>query len=272
MDRSRIEKAAALLVAARRTKVWLDALPEDCRPTTVKEGLAIQDAVARALRDGGDAVGGYKGSPPARPDPSGLRNESDAAAPWSSPDGVRAIIFQSTVHASPCVFPSSAAPQCGIESEIAFRFRQDLPPRTTPYTREEIAEVVDAHPAIEIVSSRYAAPKERTFLDKVADCVSNSGFVYGPKCTDWRKLRLAELRVRLVVNGETVVDKVGGHPLGDPFAIVEAIVEMMRPTVGLKAGQFITCGSHTGLPYFKPGDVFDVSFEGLGDVHVTLAP
>jgi 2-keto-4-pentenoate hydratase len=239
----------------------------------VQEGHAIQDAVARALGDAvGDAVGGYKGAPPARPDPARLKDESDETAPWSHPDGVRALIFQSTIHASPCVFPSSAAPQCGIESEIAFRFRQDLPPRTTPYAREEIAAVVDAYPAIEIVSSRYAAPNERTFLDKVADCVSNSGFVHGAKCTDWQKLRLADLKVKLVVNGETIVDKVGGHPLGDPFAIVEAIVEMMRPTVGMKAGQFVTCGSHTGLPYFKPGDVFAVTFEGLGEVHVTLAP
>jgi len=268
MDKARIEEAAALLVTARRTKVRRDVLPEACRPTTISEGHAIQDAVARAL---GDEVGGYKGAPPSRPDPSQKRDESDGTAPWSNPEGVRAIIFRSTIHASPCVFPSSAAPQCGIESEIAFRFREDLPPRATPYSREEIAAVVDAYPAIEIVSSRYAAPKERTFLDKVADCVSNSGFVYGPKCTDWQKLRLAELRVKLVVNGETIVDKVGGHPRNDPFAIVDAIVEMMRPTVGMKAGQFITCGSHTGLPYFKPGDVCIVSFEGLGEVQVTFS-
>jgi 2-keto-4-pentenoate hydratase len=268
MDRAHIEEAAALLVAARRTKTRREALPQACRPRNVQEGFAIQDEVARRL---GDPVGGYKGAPPSRPDPARKADESDATAPWSHAEGVRALIFRSTIHASPCVFPASAAPQCGIESEIAFRFREDLPPRATPYTREEIAAVVDAHPAIEIVSSRYAVPTERTFLDKVADCVSNSGFVYGPKCTDWRKLRLNELWVRLAVNGETVVDRVGGHPLGDPFAIVDAIVEMMRPPVGLKAGQFITCGSHTGLPYFKPGDVFDVSFEGLGDVRVTLS-
>lgn len=269
MNQARVEEAAALLVAARRTKVRRDALPEACRPANVREGHAIQDAVARAL---GDVVGGYKGAPPARPDPSRQPDQSDATAPWSNPEGVRALIFASTIHASPCVFPASAAPQCGIESEIAFRFRQDLPPRGMPYSREEIAAVVDAYPAIEIVSSRYAAPTERTFLDKVADCVSNSGFVHGARCADWQKLRLAELKVKLVVNGETIVDRVGGHPMGDPFAIVDAIVEMMRPTVGMKAGQFVTCGSHTGLPYFKPGDVCHVEFESLGDVHVTLAP
>lgn len=269
MDKAQIDQAAGLIATARRNRVPLEPLPEACRPQTVAEGHAIQDAVALAL---GWAVGGFKAAPPAKPDPARPRDESDATAPWSNPDGIRALIFAPTIHASPCVFPSKDARQCGVESEIAFRFREDLPPRATPYTREEIAAVVDAYPAIEIVSSRYASPKDRTFLDKLADCVSNSGFVYGAKCTDWQRLRLAGLRVTLTVNGKTIVDQVGGHPMGDPFAIVGALVEMMRTTVGVKAGQFVTCGSHTGLPYFKLGDVFTVEFESLGKVELTFAP
>jgi len=269
MDKANIDEAASVLAAARRKRVRIGALPPACRPTSIKEGHAIQDALALAL---GAAVGGYKAAPPARPDPSRPHDESDATAPWSNPEGIRAFIFEPTIHASPCVFPSTEAPQCGVEGEIAFRFRRDLPPRAAPYSRDEIAAVVDAYPAIEIVSSRYASPQEMTFLDKLADCVSNSGFVYGAKCTDWQRLRLADLTVKLVVNGETIVDRVGGHPMGDPFVIVEALVEMMRPTVGVKAGQFVTCGSHTGLPYFKPGDVCRVEFEALGDVQVTFSP
>jgi 2-keto-4-pentenoate hydratase len=268
MDKAHVEEAASLIAAARRTRVRLDSLPEACRPQNIQEGHAIQDAVARAL---GDVVGGYKGAPPAAPDPSRRRDESDANAPWLNPEGIRGLIFEATIHASPCVMPSKEAPQCGVEGEIAFRFRCNLPPRATPYSREEIEAVVDAYPAIEIVSSRYASPKERTFLDKLADCVSNSGFVYGAKCTDWQVLRLADLKVKLIVNGETIVDKVGGHPMGDPFAIVEALVEMMRTTVGVRAGQFVTCGSHTGLRYFEPGDVCRVEFEGLGEAQVTFS-
>jgi 2-keto-4-pentenoate hydratase len=269
MDKANVDRAASLIAAARQKQARIGALPTACRPASIKDGHAIQDAVALKL---GHAVGGYKAAPPASPDPARRRDENDATAPWSNPEGIRALIFEPTIHASPCVFPSNAAPQCGVEGEIAFRFRRDLPPRATSYSRDEIAAVVDAYPAIEIVSSRYASPQERTFLDKLADCVSNSGFVYGTKSTDWQRLRLAELKVKLLVNGETIVDRVGGHPMGDPFAIVEALVEMMRPTVGVKAGQFVSCGSHTGLPYFKPGDVCRVEFEGLGDVQVTFSP
>jgi 2-keto-4-pentenoate hydratase len=269
MDRAKVDEAASLLAAARRKRVRLESLPAACRPSTIKEGHAIQDAVALEL---GYAIGGYKAAPPVAPDPSRPKDESDTNAPWSNAEGIRALIFEPTIHASPCVFPSNEAPQCGVEGEIAFRFRRNLPPRPTSYSREEIAAVVDAYAAIEIVSSRYASPREMTFLDKLADCVSNSGFVYGAKRTDWHRLRLAELTVKLVVNGETIVDQKGGHPLGDPFAIVVALVEMMRATIGVKAGQFVTCGSHTGLRYFKPGDACRVEFEGLGDVQVTFSP
>jgi 2-keto-4-pentenoate hydratase len=47
---------------------------------------------------------------------------------------------------------------------------------------------------------------------------------------------------------------------------------MMRTTVGVIAGQFVTCGSFTGLRYFKPGDVCEVKFEGLGAAQLAFSP
>jgi 2-keto-4-pentenoate hydratase len=102
--------------------------------------------------------------------------------------------------------------------------------------------------------------------------VSNGGFVYGSRQAKWQRLNLAELKVTLVVNGETVVDQKGGHPTGDPLGIVVALVEMMRTTTGVSAGQFVTCGSFTGLRYFKPGDVCEVRFEELGAAQLTFSP
>ena len=61
-----------------------------------------------------------------------------------------------------------------------------------------------------------------------------------------------------------MLEQVGGHPIGDPLEVAVAFVEMMRSESGVKAGQFITCGSCTGLRYLKPGDACGVTFEGLG--------
>jgi 2-keto-4-pentenoate hydratase len=159
-----------------------------------------------------------------------------------------------------------------VEGEIAFRFRRDLPPRAASYSREEVAAAVDACAAIEVVTSRYANPDAMTAHDKLADCISNGGFVFGEMLADWSALDLTKLKVRLTVNGETVLEQVGGHPIGDPLGVAVAFVEMMRTESGVKAGQFITCGSCTGLRYLKPGDTCSVHFDGLGAAELQFVP
>jgi 2-keto-4-pentenoate hydratase len=273
MDKAVLEEAASRLAAARQERARIAPLPAACCPRSVDEAHAIQDAVALKLDA---AIGGFKASVPSAPAADNKQQTAPAAAAANATkpimEGVRALIFEPTIYASPCTFPSREAPQCGVEAEIAFRFRCDLPPRATPYSHDEIAAVTDAYPAIEVVSSRFASPEQTTYLDRLADSISNGGFVHGAARPDWHHLSLAELRVELIVNGETIVNQIGGHPKGDPFGSVMALVEMMRTTTGVTAGQFVTCGSHTGLRYFKPGDVCAVRFEGLGSVHLTFQP
>lgn len=249
IDPTRITQAAALLVAARHSKSRIGALPEPCRPQSIAEAHAVQDAVTAAIQV---AVGGYKANVPAHG------------------ESVRAPIYAPTIKPSPARFTAAEAPQCGVEGEVAFRFRCDLPLQPTPYSRDEVAAAVDAFAAIEVVSSRYADPDAAGFLDKLADCVSNGGFVAGEAIADWRGLDLGKLKVTLSVNGTTVVDQAGGHPTGDPLGIAVALVEMMRDAGGVKAGQFVTCGSFTGLRYLKLGDRCRVVFDGLGAAEVAF--
>jgi 2-keto-4-pentenoate hydratase len=251
MGTAHISKAAQVLAAARVERRRIDALPEDARPRNVAEAHAIQDAVTALLNA---EVSGYKANAP------------------TGGDRLRAPIYEANTHASPARFPVIDAPQCGIEGEIAFRFRRDLPPRAEPYIRDEVAAAVDACAAIEVVTSRFSDPGSVAANDKLADAISNGGFVYGAIVSDWRALDIANLRVRLTVNGETVVEQVGGHPTGDPLAVAVTLVDMMRTGVGVKAGQFVTTGSCTGLRYFKPGDTCIATFDGLGEAKLTFTP
>jgi 2-keto-4-pentenoate hydratase len=250
MDQARIEQAAALLVAARRGRTRIPVLPPSCRPASAAEAHAIQDAVTAAL---GTAVGAFKANAPAGAEPT------------------RGVIYAPSIHPSPSRIPASLVPQCGVEGEVAFVFRAELPPRATPYAREEVAAVVDACPAIEVVTSRYADPDAASPLDKLADGIANGGFVYGAAIKNWQGLELGKLAVTLTVNGASVLQQVGGHPTGDPLGIAVALVEMMRGAGGVKAGQYVTCGSCTGLRYLKPGDVCGVRFEGLGAAEVMFS-
>lgn len=252
MDPTRIAEAAGLLAAARQAGTRIATLPAGASPHFVREAHAIQDEVAHRT---GAQVGAFK-----------------ANAPTASSEGVRGLIFAPVIHTSPARFPVTEAPQCGIEGEVAFRFRRDLPPRAAPYSRDEVAAGLEACVAIEVVSSRFADAEAATKLDKLADNISNGGLVLAAPVEDWRGLDLARIKVRLTVNGATVVEKAGGHPIDDPLGVAVALVEMMRNAGGVKAGQYVTCGSYTGLLYFQPGDHCHVAFEGLGEAELTFSP
>jgi 2-keto-4-pentenoate hydratase len=249
MNQRQIDEAVALLAGARRGEGLLEELPKSCRPETIADAHAIQDAVTAAL---GETVGGFKANAPPNEAPT------------------RGLIYAPTVQPTPGTMPAEDVPDCGVEGEIAFFFRRDLPPRAEPYTREEVAAAVDACAAIEVVDSRYHDQTAVTPMERLADCISNGAFVHGPLVTDWHRLELASVRVCLSVNGVPVLEQRGGHPIMDPLGPAVALVNLMREAGGVRTGQFVTTGSCTGLRYLKPGDSCAVQFDDLGTATVTF--
>lgn len=249
MTQDQIALAANLLAEARRSGRPLAELPEACRPTSVADAHAIQDAVTDAL---GYEVGAFKANAPPDAEPN------------------RGVIYARDIHASPARIQASTVPLLGVEGEVAFRFTRDLPARQQPYSEQEVAAAVAACAAIEVVHSRYADQAARSFLEKLADCISNGAFVPGETTNDWRGLRLGQIHVELEVNGKTVLAQDGGHPTGDPLGVATALVNMMRTGRGIRAGQYVTCGSCTGLQFLRPGDRCAVRFDGLGQAQVVF--
>jgi 2-keto-4-pentenoate hydratase len=249
MNKQQIEQAARMLVQARRDMKPLTGLPEGLKPSSVEEAHAIQDAVSHQL---GKLIGGFKAMAPA---------EGEAT---------RGIIYGGTIHASPCKLPASTVPQCGVEGEVAFVFRRDLPNRTKPYTRNEVAAVLDACAAIEVVHGRFAQKAAVSNLEYLADSIRNGALVHDTPRSDWRALQLGKLKVTLSVNGKSRLEQVGGHPTGDPLGVAVVLANLWREKGGVRAGQFVTCGSFTGLKFLKPGDVCTARFEGLGSAEVTF--
>jgi 2-keto-4-pentenoate hydratase len=245
MTEAEIEAAAVLLADARRSGTQIDRLP--VTPSSVAEGHEIQDRVAVLV---GEPVGAFKAGAPPDAEPT------------------RGLIEARMVRASPAHMAVAEAPHLGVEGETAFRFTRDLPARSAPYTREEIASAVTVLPVIEIVSSRFREPLSRPKLEQLADCGINAGLVIGPETADWSHLDLARLRMTFIVNGEVQIDREGGHPTNDPIAGAVALANMMPG--GVKAGHIVTTGSWTGLPFLQPGDRCVVRFEGLGEAEVVF--
>ncbi|HEX9277665.1 MAG TPA: fumarylacetoacetate hydrolase family protein [Casimicrobiaceae bacterium] len=245
-----IAQAAGLLADARRNGRRLDALPESCRPATLADAHAIQEATALRL---GEAIAGWK---------VGATPEGGVA---------RGALLRSWIYASGARVPAATVPLLGVEAEIAFRLDCDLPARNREYDYAEVAAAVTALPAIEIVDSRYQGYPNAPLLDRIADFMSNGAFIGGVAQPRWREFGLETIDVELTIDGRTLVRRSGGHPTGDPVLPAVALVNDLRGGSGTRAGQIVTTGTYTGLQYAKPGQTVAVTFKDFGSVEVRFA-
>lgn len=247
MDRH--HDAARLLLSARRDPTQrLHSLPDVMRPQTQAQAYLIQREVAAAL--GG--IGGWKvGSP--------------------GPDGpiTCAPLPASGVQASPGQVSEASCLDRGVEAEIAVRIARDLPPREAPYSRDEVlAAIGSAHPAIEVLQSRYVDVDAVDPLSALADSLSHFGLVVGPAIPDWQALDLAREGVRLLVDGAEVKARTA-NPAGDMIRLVVWLAnEGAHWAGGLQAGQFVTTGSWTGKDAVPPGGEARITFDQAGEAAV----
>ncbi|KZD12138.1 2-keto-4-pentenoate hydratase [Oceanibaculum pacificum] len=246
-----ISAAAARLVEARRARRLLAALPEAERPGTVAEAYAVQDAVARIL----GPVGAWK---------IGAKSPSDTP--------LAASIQQADVIESGTSLPRDRFNIVIIEAEVAFRFGRDLPAAGAPYDDATIlAAIESAHPAIEIVDTRFAEIDGLDAFSKLADFQMNGALVVGPALRDWQALDLRGITATVTVDGVPAIEKTGANPAGDPrwLALWAAnhLVERDQP---IKAGQVVTTGSYIGMLPAPQGGRIVASLSGVGSVSVTI--
>ena len=248
MDRH--HDAARLLFSARRDPTQrLHSLPEVMRPQTEEQAYLIQRAIMSELAKNGDAIGGWKvGSP----GPDGPVN----CAP------LPAVSIQDS--------PGSVSGSDRlVEAEVAVRIGHDLPLRDAPYGREEVlAAIASAHPAIEVLQSRYVDAGAVDPLSALADGLSHFGLVVGAAIPDWRALDLGGEQVRLIVDGAEAKTATG-NPAGDMIRLVLWLAnEGARWAGGLRAGQVVTTGSWTGKDPVPPGGEARVVFSRAGEAAV----
>jgi 2-keto-4-pentenoate hydratase len=159
----------------------------------------------------------------------------------------------------------------GVEAEFGFRLAADLPARSLPYTREDVAAAVDAVvPLIEICDTRLADWRRRRIEEITADNAFNGGVVAGQALREWHGLDLALREVSLSIDGECRGKGTGALVLGHPLlALAWLANEQSRRGIGLRAGDLIAAGTCTGLQFARPGSSVIADFgEPLGPVAI----
>jgi 2-keto-4-pentenoate hydratase len=159
------------------------------------------------------------------------------------------------------------------EPEFAFRIGRSLPPRSTPYSVEEVLSAVDTlHPAIELPDSRFADFVGAGEAQLIADNACAHLFVLGePSTANWRSVDLVEQRPVVTLRGQRFVGY-GGNVLGDPRVALTWLANELRALgVTLNAGEVVTTGTcHAPLP-IQSGDLFEADFGSFGKVSVALS-
>lgn len=168
---------------------------------------------------------------------------------------------------SPAQVAEAECPDRGVEAEIAVRIARDLPPRPEPYTRDEVlAAIASAHPAIELLQSRYVDVTAVDPLTNLADSLSHYGLVWGEAIADWQAIDLDHETVAVMVNGKEV-KRCTGNPAGDMIRLVEWLAnEGSHWAGGLAAGQFVTTGSWTAKDFVPAGADVTMVFGRCGSV------
>jgi 2-keto-4-pentenoate hydratase len=252
VDRDRLHQAAEILLEARRILKPIDDLPPAVRPKTLEEAYFVQDVMLQALgKGGGWKVGAPK--PEATPLCAPMPLEGFAASGQSIAMQFRRLR--------------------GVEAEIAFRMGKDLPPRSVPYSRDEVVEAIaSCHPAIELLESALLDPDAAERLTSIADLQSNGGFVHGEALEDWQSIDFGKQSAEMNVDGFVRVTGGKNAAGGDLLRLVVWLANEAQPrTGGLLAGQWITTGSWTGKILADSGSTVVARFPHLGEVRVHFA-
>jgi 2-keto-4-pentenoate hydratase len=166
-----------------------------------------------------------------------------------------------------------------VEPEFAFRLGADLPPRTAPYTAPEVlAATASLHPAFELPDSRFADFARAGKAQLIADDACCGRFAFGPAAPEaWRTTDLADHRVQATVQGAQgsaryTREGQGRALLGDPrTALIWLANELSALGIGLRAGDWASCGTCMVPLEVLPGDRVQADYGAFGRIEIGLS-
>jgi 2-keto-4-pentenoate hydratase len=245
-------EAANLLLDARRTHAPIADLPPELQPTSLEEVGRVHEEMILAYGE----IGGWK-----------IGAGTLDATPFFAP------MPRAWMAANGAILSGPSFRYRVLEAEIAFLLGQDLRPRATPYTRDEVvAAIASCHPIIEELESGLTDPKAANPLSALADLQMHGGFIYGPAYADWKSIDFSKESVTLSIDGVVQVERTGSNTSGDLMRLLPYLAnEGAARTGGLKAGQWITTGSWTGNTPALPGSRAEASFSHAGRVSLRFA-
>jgi 2-keto-4-pentenoate hydratase len=260
VDLARAKEASDLLVRHWREGTTLASLPRSLRPQTRAQGYLIQAQIERLSRK---PLFGWK-----------IAATSLAGQRHIGVDGPLAgRLLAETVYTDGATV--SFGPNMRVaEAEFAFRMARDLPPRSEPYTENDVLDAVAAlHLAIEVPDSRYTDFTLVGAPQLIADNACGHQFVLGAEApASWRSLDLKAHQVIGRVGKHIEREGIGANVLGDPrIALTWLANELSQHGMTLAKDQVVTTGTCLVPLEIMPGDKVSADYGSLGQMTMQLA-
>jgi len=259
MTPEQASEAARVLLEARRANRTIDALPEACRPRTIEEGYAVQDAL---VAGSGARVVGWKLGATTRY----WQRRAGLVEPMAG-----RLLGPMVRRGSTCL-EGRAFHLRMVECEYAFELGVDLPARAAPYARDEVeAAVAAVYGSIEVADSRFTAGLMVDTPSLVADNVLAGAYVVGPQIEGFRRVDLARAPVKVWCDGKLVNEGKGEHTGGHPILPLVWLAEDRRKRGdGLRAGMLVSTSSTTGAYRSPMAAVISADYGAFGSVELTF--
>lgn len=258
-----LQQAAQRLFDGHKAGETYASVAETDGIAEIGRGYDVQDRlVALFLANSGASVAGYKIALTSKP----MQEMCGVDHP------VAGVLLDRVVFPSPAEVPLNGYQHLGVEFELAVRLGRDMPARDRPYSRQDVADHVDAcAPALELVDDRNADYSGLDGAGLAADNAWNGGVVIGAFTEAWRSQDLTAVAARLEWSGEADAQAVTGEAMGHPFEAVAWIANHLNARGQmLKAGEFVMTGSTMKTRFPQGGEKIRYALDGMGAVSATI--
>jgi 2-keto-4-pentenoate hydratase len=166
------------------------------------------------------------------------------------------------------VFGAGELIQPGFETELCVRLGRGLEGQVT---LEQVRAAVDViHPSFEIIETRGDQTKQMELT--VADNGQQRSVVIGAPVPLPVNADLAQVAVRVRLNGQEVATGLGSAVLGNPLNSIQWLAGKLGDYGrSLRSGDIVMTGSFVRQFPLHPGDVAVAEFSGFGGVEVGIA-
>ena len=255
-----MQRLADILTDARRNEHYVPGLTPELVPPDRQTAYRVQDAVSKAL---GWEPAGWKVA----------ATTPDMQRRLRSAEPIYGRVFKQFIVKSPFEFSLVRLLNPLTECEFALEIGCSLPPRTPPYSLEEVADAVSAvYPAIEVAQCRFRNADMPPIEGVLADASASGHLVLGERFPDWQACNLPNAPVTLYTGGTLRRQGTGAEAMGDPLNVVHWLANARAAFGdGLKAGDIVSTGTCTKMIPPREGETHLADYESLGKVAVRFS-